>query len=82
MTGRGPFDKPGTVWESQTVKKPPLCRIMPTSYRNNLLQGKRVYAIMQKKRWNIFGFLPSNLAKRERTTGAGRAGPQTQEERA
>ena len=44
----GTFDKPGTVWESQTVKKSPLCRIMPTSYRNNLLQGKRVYAIMQK----------------------------------
>ena len=82
MTGRGPIDKPGTVWESQTVKKPPLCRIMPTSYRNNLLQGKRVYAIMQKKRWNIFGFLPSNLAKREGTTGAAGAGPQTQEERA
>lgn len=44
----GTFDKPGTVWESQTVKKSPLCRIMPTSYRNNLLQGKRMYAIMQK----------------------------------
>ncbi len=63
-------------------QKASACRIMPTSYRNNLLQGKRVYAIMQKRRWNIFGFLPSNLAKREGTTGAAGAGPQTQEERA
>ena len=35
-----------------------------------------------EKRWNNFGFLPSNLAKREGTTGAVGAGPQTQEERA
>ena len=41
-----------------------------------------MYAIMQEKHWNIFGFLPSNLAKREETTGAAGTGPQTQEERA